>query len=54
MRQVLQTAGVPPRSGSTILANMGSIRKSSAALKNIVRANTPRRATLLARLPDEL
>src|SRR6516164_5368228 len=34
--QVFHTAGVPPKSGSTILAIMGCIRKSRAELKNNV------------------
>ena len=35
---VFQTMGVPPKSGSTILANIGSIQNSSVALVNRVTA----------------
>src|SRR6516165_8840618 len=35
---VFQTAGVPPKSGSTILANIGWTRKSSVALRKRVAA----------------
>src|SRR5271154_34963 len=35
--QVVQTAEVPPSTGSAIFANMGSIQKSSAALTKRVR-----------------
>src|SRR3989442_11240637 len=36
--QVFHAAGVPPRSGNTILATIGSTRKSNVALTNSVMA----------------
>jgi hypothetical protein len=36
MRHVFQTAGEPPRSGSTIFANKGSTQKSRNALVRAV------------------
>jgi hypothetical protein len=33
---MFHTAGVPPKKGKIIFATIGSIRKSKAALRNIV------------------
>ena len=49
--QVVHTAALPPRSGSAILANIGSTRKSSAALKNIVTENAATRMVCDRRPP---
>src|SRR5262249_34874291 len=38
--QVFQTAGVPPSSGSTILAIIGCTRNSSVELRNSVQTNS--------------
>jgi hypothetical protein len=38
--QVVHTAGAPPRSGSTIFANIGWTRKSRKALTNSAVANS--------------
>lgn len=37
--QVVHTAGLPPNSGRTIFANMGSTTKSRAALMNTANVN---------------
>jgi hypothetical protein len=37
--QVFHTAGVPPSTGNSILAIIGSTEKSNAALTKIVKAN---------------
>jgi hypothetical protein len=37
--QVVHTAGLPPSSGSTILPNIGSTTKSSAALRKTASVN---------------
>jgi hypothetical protein len=37
--QAVHTAALPPRTGNTILANIGSTKKSKAALKNMVKEN---------------
>src|ERR687884_253056 len=46
----VQTAGVPPKEGSTNLANMGSMRNSRAALTKMV---VEKRTIMKAHLPDE-
>jgi hypothetical protein len=35
--QVVHTAGLPPKNGSTIFPNIGSTAKSRAALRNTAR-----------------
>src|SRR5581483_2065865 len=50
--QVFQTAGVPPRRGSTILAKSGSTKKRSAALRKTVSENRSRKGLSPVRLPE--